>query len=159
MCHVPPGNPANAHEISVSPKAADRHLANHAGDALGACPEPVTCPCWTAEDLTAVLEVAAANPFFSVDWCELYHYPGDDGDADLEFRYDDGEGSTGWIEFETYFDFDSPQYNECEVYISPDELAEDLGLDLEEIELEDLSVEEAGLCTRMISQICLDLVP
>lgn len=36
LCHVPPGNPGNAHTISVGGNAAAAHLAH--GDTLGACP-------------------------------------------------------------------------------------------------------------------------
>ena len=32
ICHVPPGNPDNAHIIRVGKNAAARHLANHDGD-------------------------------------------------------------------------------------------------------------------------------
>lgn len=35
ICHVPPGNPDNAHTIEVSENAVDAHLAH--GDYLGAC--------------------------------------------------------------------------------------------------------------------------
>lgn len=35
ICHVPPGNPDNAHTISVSPNAADAHLGH--GDHCGPC--------------------------------------------------------------------------------------------------------------------------
>ena len=37
LCHVPPGNPANAHTITVSERAAESHLNNHSGDHLGPC--------------------------------------------------------------------------------------------------------------------------
>jgi len=37
LCHVPPGNPANAHTISISANAVPAHLANHPGDHLGPC--------------------------------------------------------------------------------------------------------------------------
>lgn len=35
ICHVPPGNPSNAHTISVGPAAVSPHLDH--GDHLGAC--------------------------------------------------------------------------------------------------------------------------
>lgn len=35
ICHVPPGNPENAHTLVVSENAVDAHLAH--GDSLGAC--------------------------------------------------------------------------------------------------------------------------
>ena len=39
LCHIPPGNPANAHAISVGAPAVKAHLDH--GDVLGACPETV----------------------------------------------------------------------------------------------------------------------
>ena len=35
ICHIPPGNPDNAHEITISVRALDAHLAH--GDAIGSC--------------------------------------------------------------------------------------------------------------------------
>ncbi len=35
ICHIPPGNPANAHSITVSINALDAHLAH--GDFVGSC--------------------------------------------------------------------------------------------------------------------------
>ncbi len=37
LCHVPPGNPANAHTICISPNAVAAHLENHEGDHCGPC--------------------------------------------------------------------------------------------------------------------------
>jgi len=36
LCHVPPGNPSDAHVACVGPSAVQVHLDH--GDALGACP-------------------------------------------------------------------------------------------------------------------------
>lgn len=36
VCHIPPGNPENAHTICVSTNAVDAHQSPH-GDAIGAC--------------------------------------------------------------------------------------------------------------------------
>ena len=38
ICHVPPGNPPNAHTITVGCSAVQAHLRNHPGDCLGPCP-------------------------------------------------------------------------------------------------------------------------
>jgi len=40
VCHIPPGNPANAHTITISENALDVHLDH--GDHLGACDPAVT---------------------------------------------------------------------------------------------------------------------
>jgi hypothetical protein len=37
ICHVPPGNPENAHTITVGEPALRAHLENHGGDFLGPC--------------------------------------------------------------------------------------------------------------------------
>ena len=41
ICHIPPGNPANAHNICISPNAVNSHLNNH-GDYIGTCYQ-ITC--------------------------------------------------------------------------------------------------------------------
>jgi hypothetical protein len=43
ICHIPPGNPANAHTLCVGNAAVPAHLQNH-GDYLGACVQEVPCP-------------------------------------------------------------------------------------------------------------------
>jgi hypothetical protein len=41
VCHIPPGNPENAHTITVGSPAVAAHLAH--GDAIGAC-QIITTP-------------------------------------------------------------------------------------------------------------------
>jgi hypothetical protein len=43
ICHVPPGNPANAHTLCIGTPAVSHHLANHP-DYLGPCKVEVPCP-------------------------------------------------------------------------------------------------------------------
>lgn len=43
ICHIPPGNPANAHTITIGTKAVSSHMANH-GDTRGACPDQPNRP-------------------------------------------------------------------------------------------------------------------
>jgi hypothetical protein len=43
ICHVPPGNPANAHTLCIGNAAVKHHLANHP-DYLGPCKVEKTCP-------------------------------------------------------------------------------------------------------------------
>jgi hypothetical protein len=43
ICHVPPGNPANAHTLCIGNAAIPHHLANHP-DYLGPCKVETTCP-------------------------------------------------------------------------------------------------------------------
>jgi hypothetical protein len=53
VCHIPPGNPAGAHVISVSPFALEARLAH--GDPLDACAPNADCcdnPC-SAEGIRA----------------------------------------------------------------------------------------------------------
>lgn len=43
LCHIPPGNPANKHAITVSEAAAAVHIANHGDEVLppgGTCGKP-----------------------------------------------------------------------------------------------------------------------
>jgi len=43
ICHIPPGNPANAHTLCVGNPAVPAHLQNH-GDSLGQCQQEQPCP-------------------------------------------------------------------------------------------------------------------
>ena len=43
VCHIPPGNPANAHEICVGAPAVAAHVRNH-GDPIGPCPSSAPPP-------------------------------------------------------------------------------------------------------------------
>jgi hypothetical protein len=43
ICHIPPGNPANAHTLCVGNAAVAAHLRNH-GDSLGQCVVEAPCP-------------------------------------------------------------------------------------------------------------------
>ncbi len=43
ICHVPPGNPGNAHTIYVSPSAVPAHKA-HGDDVTGPCGEAAFAP-------------------------------------------------------------------------------------------------------------------
>jgi hypothetical protein len=43
ICHIPPGNPANAHTLCIGNAAVPAHLENH-GDHLGACEQEQPCP-------------------------------------------------------------------------------------------------------------------
>jgi hypothetical protein len=43
ICHIPPGNPANAHTLCIGNAAVPAHLTNH-GDYLGICQHETPCP-------------------------------------------------------------------------------------------------------------------
>ncbi|MFL5305864.1 MAG: hypothetical protein ACJ8F1_11655 [Polyangia bacterium] len=43
ICHIPPGNPANAHTLCIGNAAVPAHLDNH-GDYLGPCKAEQPCP-------------------------------------------------------------------------------------------------------------------
>jgi hypothetical protein len=42
ICHLPPGNPSNAHTLCVGNSAVRAHVENH-HDTLGACPTDSPC--------------------------------------------------------------------------------------------------------------------
>jgi hypothetical protein len=145
VCHVPPGNPENAHEISISENATKAHLRNHEGDTLGACPEAVACPCWTEADLNGALEAAAADPDVMVESCGMSVYAaGSEFEAHLALAAELGYA----IGYAYFGDNDGM----CAVFVEN-------GIGLEPIEVEGLSIEEAGECARIIGEICPGLLP
>jgi hypothetical protein len=44
ICHIPPGNPENAHSITISVSALQTHLDQH-GDSVGECGGSCDGPC------------------------------------------------------------------------------------------------------------------
>jgi hypothetical protein len=146
VCHVPNGNPENAQDISISEKAAEAHLRNHEGDMLGACPEAVACPCWSEEGLNAVLEAVAADPDVMVESCGMAVSPGySELFASLSLAAELGY-AIGYV---------SAYEDEAMCFVNVD----DIGIGIEPIEEEDISVEEASECARLIGEICPGLLP
>jgi hypothetical protein len=43
ICHIPPGNPANAHTLCVGNPAVPAHISHH-GDHVGPCASETPCP-------------------------------------------------------------------------------------------------------------------
>lgn len=58
ICHIPPGNPANFHTISVSANAVDKHMENH-GDFLGECCGMIANVCGVPGDKCKAYDCAA----------------------------------------------------------------------------------------------------
>lgn len=61
VCHVPPGNPGNCHEIEVSMNALDAHLA-HGDDMV----------CHNEEEYPEYEQIAAQRPMYQVTIIKQY---------------------------------------------------------------------------------------
>jgi hypothetical protein len=146
VCHVPNGNPENAHDISISEKAAEAHLRNHEGDMLGACPEAVACQCWGEKGLNFLLEALAARPDVMIESCGMAVFPAySELFANLSLAAEFGY-ALGYV----YGDEDEAS---CFVIV------DNIGLGIVPIEEKDISVEEAGECARLIGEFCSGLLP
>lgn len=55
ICHVPPGNPGNAHTITIDTHALDAHMAHN--DYEGACVIPACPEFWNSEHLDVYLSM------------------------------------------------------------------------------------------------------
>jgi hypothetical protein len=153
VCHVPPGNPENAQEISVSGNAAEAHLRNHEGDTIGACPEAVVCPCWTEEDLVALLANVDALDELIVDWCEL-DVELDGAWATLNIDAMDGDTRLASLYLDAFVGLETPEFNLCAV-----DSSDDYDFGIADVDMENITVEEASQCARMLGEICVGLLP
>ena len=67
ICHVPPGNPANAHTITVGEAAAQRHLEQHPGDTWGECQTSTTTTTSTTTSTTSTSTTTPPPPAVQCD--------------------------------------------------------------------------------------------
>lgn len=75
LCHVPPGNPANAHTITIAkPAVVNAHLKNHDGDHLGPCdPGDLTGDAVVdKKDLQYVVDFVRGVPTLSIKYLQEY---------------------------------------------------------------------------------------
>ncbi len=111
ICHIPPGNPCNQHEICVSINAVPAHLYNH-GDHLGACNNPCL------EDLNPNKSIAAATESFAHE-VQLDVYPNPtQGQLNIDFMLHNDEmaqimliDNTGKLVSELFNDLVLGHYN------------------------------------------------
>jgi hypothetical protein len=72
ICHIPPGNPSNAHTITISERAVDAHIKHH-GDYYGECKQDTTTPpppsdtCMCDYDLDGKNDKIYGSTFTSID--------------------------------------------------------------------------------------------
>lgn len=66
LCHVPPGNPDEAHTITVSAEAAEGHLAH--GDTRGECPDDGDPQDETAPELSNIAATNISTSSATINW-------------------------------------------------------------------------------------------
>ncbi len=62
ICHVPPGDPADAETKTVGAAAAEAHLSNHAQDSLGQCRACDDVALETCRPANCTLDQCLENP-------------------------------------------------------------------------------------------------
>ncbi|MBK8027297.1 MAG: hypothetical protein IPK19_39370 [Chloroflexi bacterium] len=76
ICHVPTGNPDNAHSLIIDPAAAEMHIANH-GDTMGPCEgDQTACDTFTPSPIADSLVLEFGESDHAVDaWiCQGFSY-------------------------------------------------------------------------------------
>ena len=125
ICHVPPGNPDNAHTLSISVNAIKSHLAH--GDYIDECTENGADETNDEEEIEIEVEIEDGIAKIEVKI----------GDAELKFELEetDRELITQYIvdntdltieEVETYIEFEEDENDEGQTIVI--ELKEELGL-------------------------------
>ena len=72
ICHIPPGNPGNAHTITVGAPAVAAHMANH-GDRLGPCETTTTTASPTSTSTsTTTSTTVALQPTVTVSYTPTF---------------------------------------------------------------------------------------
>jgi hypothetical protein len=71
ICHVPKGNPENAHSITISVNAAQAHIGEHGGDYYGECVDSlnvlVDCENVTAESNRTIETITLLLVYYRID--------------------------------------------------------------------------------------------
>lgn len=90
ICHVPPGNPSNAHEITIDKSAWSAHQNNHEGDYIGKCKSNRDKFCKLCDKFCTV---APSNVPTNAPTGSYYYY---DGPKDYGIDPETGERCRRW---------------------------------------------------------------